>query len=135
MERGGCWGLSRGTWFGCSKHSSSLQPVAAPGCCSERRWLVAGVHGRRGRRPRTNSAGGGWLIFLGQRIMKPPRKRREREKSTDRHRPRPIPGLPGEHPVAGASQPATLLPEGAFQKEPSGSSGFRYAPSNDDPLA
>lgn len=70
------------------------------------------------------------MIFLGQRIMKPPRKRREREKCTDIQRPRPIPGLPGEHPAAGASQPATSPPEGAFHREPSESSGFRYAPSN-----
>ena len=109
------WGLSRGTWFGCSKHSSSSSSSSSSSTSSvlvggwsrmlllllllllllQRTRLVVGVHGRRGRRPRTNSgADGGWLIFLGQRIMKPPRKRRygkrererEREKSTDNQR-------------------------------------------------
>ncbi|KAG7199133.1 hypothetical protein KM043_018024 [Ampulex compressa] len=72
---------------------------------------------------RERTCGGGWLIFLGQRIMKPPRWRREREKSADSQRPRPIPGLRGEHPRSGGeptgdSTSRRSLREGAACMEP-----------------
>lgn len=92
----------------------------------------------RGRAAGAAAGGGsGWLIFLGQRIIKPPRRgttgrgikrKRERGKEREREKARTAivldqsPGFVGEQPPkAGASQPAApLRGEGAFSKESSG---------------
>lgn len=136
------WGLSRGTWFGCSKHSSSSSSSPSPSTTSSllvggwsrmllllllllQRTTVAGC--RCTREERTKAEDEQWcrrwvVDFLRstyneatveETVQKG--REREREEYGQATGPRPIPELPGEHPVAGASQPADSTP----QKEPS----------------
>lgn len=134
--RGGGDPESRGTWFGCSQHSTPTRRLRSRMLRSERPVAGSPVYTGRGEdegRGRTVPVAGGWLIFLGQRIMKPAAESRREEgtaggeKNADDRRPGPIPGLPGEQPRPGGeptgdSTSRRSLREGSFRC-------LRYAPS------